>query len=111
MKKPTASLLFLALPLSALLFLLYCLETYTAHTDTSFYVCLYCIVAFAVSVLVWRRSKASVPHATVIWAVSTAVLVFTFCTAAKIPFCTVCDSTTAEELGILIHWIPLDTPH
>ena len=111
MKKHTAYILFLALPLSALLFLLYCLETYTGHTDTAFYVVLYCALALAVSAFVWHRSKASVPYATAFWLMAATVLILTLCTAFKIPFCTVCDNTTAEELGFLIHWIPLDTPH
>ena len=111
MKKQTAYILLLAPSLLALLFLFYCLETYTAHTDTAFYVCLYCIIALAVSVFVWQRSKAALPHATAIWVSAAAILIFVLFTAAKIPFCTVCDRTTAEDLGFLIRWIPLDIPH
>ncbi len=111
MKNRTAYIIFFALTLSALLFLLYCLETYTAHHDTYFFVCVYSILALAASTFLWLLTKNTVPHSTIIWLLSTAVLVFVFYAASKIPLCTVCDKTTAEDLGFLIRWIPLDTPH
>lgn len=111
MNKRTAYILFLALPLSALLFLLYCLETYTVHHDTEFFVCVYSIIALAACTFLWLLTKSTVPHSTTHWLLSTAVLVFVFYAASKIPLCPVCDKTTAEDLGFLIRWIPLDTPH
>ena len=111
MKKRTAYIFFLALPLTALLFLLYCLETYTGHSDTSFWVCLYSIFALAACTFLWLLTKSTVPNSTALWFLSVAVLVFVFYAASKIPFCTVCDHTTAEELGFLVRWIPLDTFH
>ena len=107
MKKYTAYALFLILPLSALLFLLYCLETYTVHHDTNFYVCLYSIFALAAVTFLWRSTKITLSHSTTIWVLAAAVLVFVFYTASKIPLCPVCDRTTAEDLGFLIRWIPL----
>lgn len=113
MKKHIVPIFFLCIiPLSALALTLYCLETYyeVVHSEASILVCGYSVLAFAVSTLIWYRMKTVSRCSTVIWIVSTIVLVFVFYVGSKIPFCVVCDHVTAEDLGFLIHWIQPEVP-
>ena len=96
-----------AIPLSALGLLLYCLETYNdaVHNESGFFICCYCVLGLIISTILWCCIRKRIGPATVIWIISTIILVFVFYVGWKIPFCVVCDRVTAEDLGFLIHWI------
>ena len=100
------------IPVSALVLVFYCLETYNkvTHNESSILVCGYSILAFIISTLVWRKTKKITRCATAVWIISTAALAFVFYVGSKIPFCVVCDQVTAEDLGFLIHWIKPELP-
>ena len=81
MKKGIISVLLLFLiPLSALAFTLHCLETYNnvVHGDTGFLVCGFSVFAFLASLAVWGFARKRGKHITVIWIISTLILVFVF---------------------------------
>lgn len=107
MRKILPIFLLCVIPISALALVFRCLETYyeTVHNESSFLVCSYSIIAFAVSTFIWFRVKKANRYSTPIWILSAMILVFVFYVGSKIPFCVVCDGVTAEDLGFLIHWI------
>ena len=105
MKNKAVLIILHMLPIFLLVFLLYKLYTYTPHTDTPLLVCFLALLAFTVSTILWLRIRKACPQSTVVWLVSTAVLLFVFYTGSKIPFCMECDRITPEELDFLRHWI------
>ena len=100
-------ILLVYIPISAVSFVLRQLESYgnKVHNDAGFYVCIYSLCCFVVSIFLWLHAKKTKYYATVIWLVSTAILIFVFYVGSKIPFCVICDQVTAEDLGFLIRWI------
>ncbi len=107
-KKPIISLIMLcAAPLSAVCFLWYKLETYNliVHNDAGFYVLVYCFFAFILSAIIWLRNRKKGRPVTATWLVAVLILFTVARVGVKIPLCTECERTTAEELGILVHWI------
>ena len=111
MKKTLPVVMLCMLPLSAVIFLFYCLETYNSivHNDSGFFVCLYSVFMFIVSLIIWLKNKSYNKCLTFVFAVATAVLCAVFYFGNKIPFCVECEHVTAEDLGFLIHWIaPID---
>ena len=106
-KQITSTGILCAIPLSALLLTLYCLETYneTVHNESSILVCIYSVIALIASTWIWHRTKRVNRGATAIWLLSVVMLMFVFYVGSKIPFCVVCDQVAAEDLGFLIHWI------
>ena len=108
MKKNVISAVILcALPLSAISYLFYCLETYyeVVHNDSAALIGFYCIITFIISTEIWRRNRKANRSLTAIWGLSTLVLILVLLIGNRIPFCVECDQVTAEDLGFLIHWI------
>lgn len=60
MKKTLPVVILCMLPLSAVIFLFYCLETYNSivHNDSGFFVCLYSVFMFIVSLIIWIKNTA-----------------------------------------------------
>ena len=111
MKKTLPVVILCILPLSVVIFLFHCLETYNSivHNDSGFFVCLYSVFMLIVSLIIWLKNKSYNKCLTFVFIVSTAVLCAVFYFGNKIPFCVECDHVTAEDLGLLIHWIaPID---
>lgn len=112
MKKPLPIIIQCLLPLSAVAYLLYCLETYESvvHNDCTFYIWGYCFFAFIFSLVLWLNNRKTQKYSTLIFIPSSFILCGVIYVANKIPFCVVCDHVTAEDLGFLIHWIKPETP-
>lgn len=100
-------LVMILLPLTALGYLYYSLETYyrTVHSDAGFLVGLHALGCIAVNFILWLKMRKKGKAFSVIAALSLLVLAFVLYTAEKIPFCVECDQVTAQDLGFLIHWI------
>lgn len=112
MKKPLPIIIQCLLPLSAVAYLLYCLETYESvvHNDCTFYIWVYCFLVFIFSLVLWLKNRKNQKYSTLIFIASSFILCGVIYVANKIPFCVVCDYVTAEDLGFLIHWIKPETP-
>lgn len=108
MKKHIFPIGFLCIiPISAVTLVIYCLETYyeTVHNESSFLIMIYCFIAFIVSTIIWINIRKEHRCVTIIWIISTVMLILAFYVGNKIPFCVECDRVIAEDLGFLIHWI------
>ena len=102
-----SKIVMIILPLSALGFLFYSLETYhkTVHSDAGFTVGLHALGCMAVNIILWLKMRKKGKAFSIIAAFSLVALAFVLYTAEKIPFCVECDQVTADDLGFLIHWI------
>ena len=97
-----------ALPLLGGIWLLHCLETYNAtpaHSNSAGFISVYCLAAIISAAIIWWKNRKFGKIVTVVWLLSTLILLFVLLTCERIPFCVECDHTTAEDLGFLIHWI------
>lgn len=96
------------LPLTALAYLYYSLETYTlvVHNDAGFLISVYVAACLFALVVLWEKSRGRGMRFNVMAVAALMVLMFVFAVAQKIPFCVECDHVTAEELGFLTRWIP-----
>lgn len=107
MKRFMPAITLCLLPLSAVAYLIYSLETYNSvvHNDCGALICFYCAISFIASLIIWRKNKSTIKYTTFIFIASTLILCGVFYIGNKIPFCVVCDHVTAEDLGFLVHWI------
>lgn len=98
--------------LSALLaggILLHSLENYSVHSDCGFGVLLVATAGIFVNIFVIVRAC----KAENLVLLACAALALLLCTgvgiiANRIPFCTVCDGVSREDLGFLARWIRTD---
>lgn len=95
------------LPLAAITYLFYCLETYNlvVHNDSGFAVQALSLFFMLVEFILWRKKRKQYRAYTVIAVISTFLLAAVFYVGGKIPFCVECDRITAEDLGFLQYWI------
>lgn len=101
-------IIMILLPITALLYLYYILETYTqtVHNECGFFVSAYAVACLIALMILFLKSRKKGIRYAVVAALSLLVLLFVLCIAEKIPFCVQCDQVTAEELGFLTYWIP-----
>ena len=98
------------LPLAASLIVQHCLANYRPHEERGFFAMfmiawfggIYLLVMSVRSIRRRRWSMAAFQAASLLALIAVLALYM------KIPLCPECDHTTAEDLGFLIKWIPLD---
>lgn len=103
-------LLIPALPaLLSAAYLLYILETYTAHSDADFGACLGTGVFAFISFLILLRSEAKRPSRAYRIACLAGLVVcgLLLLTASTIPNCPMCDGWQEGEFHLLSHWIKM----
>jgi len=95
------------LPLSAVAYLIYSLETYNTvvHNECGANICIHCVHMFFLSLIIWAKYKKTGKYITCVFVVSALVLCGVFYVGTRIPFCPVCDGVTGEDLGFLARWI------
>ena len=96
-------------PLLSAAYLLYILETYTAHSDTGFVACLGPGLFAFLSFLILLRSEAKRPSRAYRIACITGLVLcgLLLLTASTVPHCPMCDGWQEGEFHLLCHWIKL----
>lgn len=107
MKRKMPAIIMCLLPLVAVAYLFYSLETYysVTHNECGINICIYCAAAFVASFIIWLKTKATRKYMTWIFIISTLILAGVFYVGYRIPYCVVCQGITADKLGFLTHWI------
>ena len=100
-------IIMILLPLTALGYLYYCLETYTqvVHNDSGTLAGAHAVGCMVVNFILWMKMRRKGRIFSIIAAAALFLLIFVLWVASKIPFCVECDHVTADDLGFLIHWI------
>ena len=95
------------LPIAAIAYLFYCLETYdfVVHNDSGFAVQALSLLFMLVEFILWRKGRRQHRAYTVVAVICALLLAAVFYVGGKIPFCVECDQITAEDLGFLQYWI------
>ena len=110
-RKIICLIIMILLPLTALGYLYYSLETYhrVVHSDAGFLVGAHAAGCLIINFILWLKNRKQGRIFSVIAAAMLVLLIFVLWVASKIPFCVECDQVTAEDLGFLTHWItPVD---
>ncbi len=90
-------------------FLLYMLETYTAHSDAGFAACVGTGALAIVSFLILLRAETKKPSRAYRIACLTGLILcgLLLFTASAIPNCPMCDGWQEGEFYLLSHWIKM----